>query len=215
ISKNIIEMMDGSIGVESAPGKGSTFMFTVTLGTGNEDDLRYSDEEHSEAEASDTIENDVFAGRKALIADDIEVNREIITTLLKPTGLDFESVADGWEAVAAYEKSPESFDIILMDVQMPVMDGYAATRTIRASATPNARKIPIIAMTANVFKEDVEKSLDAGMNDHVGKPVDVGELMTKLKHYLGKGTEARESVRQVGGCRIRPSMTGVECSGAS
>jgi CheY-like chemotaxis protein len=186
ISKNIIEMMDGHIGVESAPGKGSTFMFTVTLGVGKESELHYSDEDHSEMKVSEKIEHDIFAGRKALVADDIEVNREIIMTLLEPTGLSFECAADGGEAVAMYEKSPESYDIILMDVQMPVMDGYTATRTIRASSAPNSRRIPIIAMTADVFKEDVEKSLDAGMNDHVGKPIDVNELITKLKHHIGQ-----------------------------
>jgi signal transduction histidine kinase/CheY-like chemotaxis protein len=217
ISKNIIEMMDGSIGVESAPGKGSTFMFTVVLGMGNESDLRYSDEERSESEAPDAIENDIFAGRKALVADDIEVNREIITTLLEPTGLRFECANDGVEAVAMYEKSPESYDIILMDVQMPVMDGYAATRMIRASSAPNARRIPIIAMTANVFREDVEKSLDAGMNDHVGKPVDVGELVSKLKHYIGKGAESVESAHKGSGCRVSSGMMGAgrkEASGS-
>jgi signal transduction histidine kinase/CheY-like chemotaxis protein len=195
ISKNIIEMMEGSIGVESAPGKGSTFMFTVTLGLGREANLHYSSVSHSEAEASGTMEKGVFAGRKALLADDIEVNREIIMTLLEPTGLSFECAVDGGDAVAMYEKSPESYDVILMDVQMPVMDGYAATRTIRASSAPNALKIPILAMTASVFKEDVEKSIDSGMNDHVGKPVDVDELMSKLKYYLS-GEAKRRSARE-------------------
>jgi signal transduction histidine kinase/ActR/RegA family two-component response regulator len=182
ISKSIVEMMDGSIGVESAPGEGATFVFTVTLGIGREADLHYGDKAHAKGAAPD-IEDGIFAGLKALIADDVEINREIIMTLLEPTGLSFDCAVDGGDAVAIYEKSPESYAVILMDVQMPIMDGYAATRTIRASSAPNALTIPIIAMTASVFKDDVEKSIDAGMNDHVGKPVDVGDLMSKLKYY--------------------------------
>jgi CheY-like chemotaxis protein len=190
ISKNIIEMMEGSIGVESAPGKGSTFMFTVALGVGRKGDLHYNDAGHAAAEATGTIEDGIFAGKRALVADDVDVNREIIMTLLEPTGLRFDYAPNGGDAVSMYEKAPESYDVILMDVQMPVLDGYAATRMIRESAAPNARRIPIIAMTASVFKEDVEKSIEAGMNDHVGKPVDVGDLMSKLKYYMGQNVDA-------------------------
>jgi CheY-like chemotaxis protein len=187
ISKSIIEMMDGSIGVESAPGRGSTFMFTVTLGVGDERDLKYA--EQSDGPAADHPDDGVFAGRKALIAEDIDINREIIITLLEPTGLTFDYAENGKEAVAMYEAAPESYDVILMDVQMPEVDGYSATRMIRASSAPNARHIPIIAMTASVFKDDVMQSIDAGMNDHLGKPINFSELMSKLRRYLGRSAQ--------------------------
>jgi CheY-like chemotaxis protein len=87
-------------------------------------------------------------------------------------------------AVQIFNASPAAFDIILMDIQMPEMDGYEATRAIRASPAPNAKTIPIIAMTANVFKEDVEKCLEAGMNSHLGKPLDFGEVLGLLRGYL-------------------------------
>ncbi|MDR1495935.1 MAG: response regulator [Clostridiales Family XIII bacterium] len=186
ISKSIIEMMGGSISVESSPGDGSTFIFAVALDVGDEADLMYNNVAEKKPSASYEMENGSFDGCKVLIADDIEINREIIMTLLEPTGLDFACAENGAEVVRMYEASPESYDLILMDVQMPEVDGYAATRRIREFSAPNAHRIPIIAMTASVFKEDVNQSLDAGMNDHLGKPVDMNELMSKLKYYLGK-----------------------------
>jgi PAS domain S-box-containing protein len=182
ISKSIVEMMGGNIGVASTPGEGSTFVFTVMLGIGDEADLESS--YGGSAAAADAIEEGVFEGRRVLIAEDIEINREIIMTLLEPTGLAFDCAENGEEAVAMYEADPRAFDLILMDVQMPKMDGYTATRLIRESDAPTAHSVPIIAMTANVFKEDIEKSLDAGMNDHLGKPVNMGALMSMLRRYL-------------------------------
>jgi CheY-like chemotaxis protein len=187
ISKSIIEMMGGGISVESVPGAGSTFTFTAPLGVGDEADLERKDAASGGDGASDVvIEDGALDGRKVLIADDIDINREIILTLLEPTGISFDCAENGEEAVAMYETRPEDYDLILMDVQMPGIDGYEATRRIRGSDAPNARGIPIIAMTASVFKGDVEKSFEAGMNDHLGKPIDVGELMTKVNHYLGQ-----------------------------
>ena len=119
-----------------------------------------------------------------LLAEDVDINREIVVTLLEPTGIEIDCAENGAEAVKRFEQSPESYHMIFMDVQMPEMDGYEATRHIRASEAPNAATIPIIAMTANVFKEDIEQCLEAGMNDHVGKPLDMNDVMDKLRRYL-------------------------------
>jgi signal transduction histidine kinase/CheY-like chemotaxis protein len=125
-----------------------------------------------------------FAGYRILLAEDVEINREIVLALLEPYRLDIRCVENGLEAVAMFEAEPGNYNMIFMDVQMPEMDGYEATRRIRASAHPQGQKIPIVAMTANVFREDIEKCLDAGMNDHVGKPLDTGEIVSKLWKFL-------------------------------
>jgi signal transduction histidine kinase/DNA-binding response OmpR family regulator len=125
-----------------------------------------------------------FEGHTVLLAEDMEVNREIVLAILEPTGLEIVCVENGLEALNIFESDPQRFDMIFMDVQMPVMGGLEATRTIRALGTPAALDIPIIAMTANVFREDVEQCLAAGMNGHVGKPIDFDEVFEKLKTYL-------------------------------
>ena len=130
--------------------------------------------------------NDIFAGRHIILAEDVDVNREVVLTLLEPTGIKADCAENGLEAVKLFSVSPERYDAILMDVQMPEMDGYDATRRIRAMNAPGAADIPIIALTANVFREDIEQCISAGMNDHVGKPIDFEELVLKLKEYLLK-----------------------------
>ena len=141
-------------------------------------------EEQVAAAASDEEAFERFEGRRVLLAEDVDINREIVVTLLEPTGIEIDCAENGAEAVKRFEQSPESYHMIFMDVQMPEMDGYEATRHIRASEAPNAATIPIIAMTANVFKEDIEQCLEAGMNDHVGKPLDMNDVMDKLRRYL-------------------------------
>ena len=126
----------------------------------------------------------VFAGRKFLIAEDVEINREIVMALLEPTLALIECAENGAEAVRMYSENPERYDLILMDVQMPVMDGYEASQRIRDLDLPNAKTIPIIAMTANVFREDIEKCFDCGMVGHVGKPLDFLELVEKIQGFL-------------------------------
>ena len=126
----------------------------------------------------------LFKGHRILIAEDVEINREIITELLEPTGIEIDCAENGVEAVKMFSAAPEKYDAIFMDVQMPEMDGYEATRRIRALKVPQAKTIKIIAMTANVFREDIEKCLDAGMEDHIGKPLDFDEVIRKLRHYL-------------------------------
>jgi len=126
----------------------------------------------------------IFEGRRILIAEDVDINREIILTLLAPTLLEMDCATNGKEAVSMFTSAHTMYEMIFMDIMMPEMDGYEATRQIRASNYPNARTIPIIAMTANVFKEDVDNCIAAGMNGHVGKPLDMDEVIDKLREYL-------------------------------
>jgi len=134
----------------------------------------------------ETNENSIdrFEGRHILLAEDIEVNREIVLVFLEPAKLTIDCAKNGAEAVSMFNEAPDRYDMIFMDVQMPEMDGYEATRRIRALGTKQAREIPIIAMTANVFREDVEKCISAGMNDHVGKPLDFDEVIKVLDTYI-------------------------------
>ena len=125
-----------------------------------------------------------FEGYSVLLAEDVEINREIVVTLLESTGLEIDCAVDGAEAVQLFKAAPERYDMIFMDIQMPVMDGLEATRQIRALDYEKARTIPIVAMTANVFKEDVDRCIDAGMNSHIGKPIDYDDMLTKLTQYL-------------------------------
>ncbi|MDR0289764.1 MAG: response regulator [Treponema sp.] len=125
-----------------------------------------------------------FAGKKLLIAEDVEINREILLSLLEDTGLSMDCAENGVEAVEMVVAAPDKYDAILMDVQMPKMDGLEATRLIRSLADQRAVNIPIIAMTAHVFKSDIEECLAAGMNDHIGKPLDIDDVLKKLHKYL-------------------------------
>jgi signal transduction histidine kinase/DNA-binding response OmpR family regulator/PAS domain-containing protein len=132
----------------------------------------------------------LYKGHCILLAEDVEINREIVMTLLEPAQLEIDCAENGREAVNMFIKAPDKYEMIFMDVQMPEMDGYDATRRIRAIEAElykdnNLHKpIPIIAMTANVFKEDIEKCLNAGMNGHIGKPLDFNEVLEKLNNYL-------------------------------
>ena len=177
IAKNIIGMMEGKIWVTSTLGEGSVFSFTCKLGLGSGRVKQSSEESSSISEVS-------FDGKTILLAEDIEINSEIVKALLEPLGITIVWAADGAEALRMFEEAGGSFDAVLMDVQMPEMDGYEATRKIRASSFPNAKTIPIIAMTANVFREDVEKCLASGMNGHVGKPIDFEEVIKVLTLFM-------------------------------
>jgi signal transduction histidine kinase/PAS domain-containing protein len=184
ISKSIVEMMGGKIWIESVPGKGSVFTFTIqTLYSAQKIiEERSGGERKQEKIQADTAE--VFAGYRILLVEDMEINREIVMALLEPTQLGIDCAGNGSEAVWMFERDPHKYNLIFMDIQMPEMDGFEATRRIRAMDIPQAKIIPIIAMTANVFKEDIEKCLDAGMDDHIGKPIDIEEILGRLKTYL-------------------------------
>jgi CheY-like chemotaxis protein len=127
-----------------------------------------------------------FAGFRLLLAEDIDINREIVAAFLEPTGIQIDFAFNGAEAVRIVTEAPGRYDIILMDVPMPEMAGQQATRLIRAIGTAEASAIPIIALSANAFNEDIENCLRAGMNAHLSKPIDVGELMGKLTEFLSK-----------------------------
>ncbi|MDR1286847.1 MAG: response regulator [Treponema sp.] len=133
---------------------------------------------------------DIFAGKRILLAEDVEINREIVSSLLEESGVSIDYAENGIEAIEKFKKDPQGYGVILMDIHMPEMDGYNATRRIREaeaglySGKEAHSPVPIVAMTANVFKEDIEKCLAAGMNAHMGKPVDVDELYSQLRKYL-------------------------------
>jgi signal transduction histidine kinase/CheY-like chemotaxis protein len=178
ISKRIIEMMDGVLWVESELNNGSKFYFTFDAETAAEDDAGASGSE-DEAE----LQN-VFEGARILLAEDVELNREIIITVLEQAKVEVECAENGEEALKLFSEAPGRYDMIFMDVQMPVMDGYEATRRIRAHNAPEAKRIPIIAMTANIFKEDIERCIASGMNGHIGKPLDFDKVFDKLREHL-------------------------------
>ncbi|MDR1249139.1 MAG: response regulator [Treponema sp.] len=136
----------------------------------------------AEQQGPEQIDN--FEGYHLLLAEDIDINREIVLALLEPTAAKIDIAVNGQEAVEKYSLNPEKYDMIFMDIQMPEMDGYEATRRIRALDNGRAKEVPIIAMTANVFREDIERCLEAGMNDHLGKPLVFEEALTKLRFYL-------------------------------
>jgi len=134
--------------------------------------------------ADDSSRSGIFKGKRVLFAEDVEINREIVLALLEPTDIELIIAQNGIEAVDKFMLNPSYYDMILMDMQMPELDGCDATQQIRALDFAWAKTIPIVAMTANVFREDIEKCLAAGMNDHIGKPIDIANVMNKLNHYL-------------------------------
>jgi signal transduction histidine kinase/CheY-like chemotaxis protein len=186
ISKRIVEMMQGRIWVESELGKGSSFIFTIQA-EGGENTEEYG-ADTADADAIQSDQADDLTNYCILLAEDVDINREIVLTLLEPTHLKIDCAENGKEALQMFCKSPSKYDMIFMDVQMPEMDGYEATRQIRAfeqtHTQASAKHIPIVAMTANVFREDIEKCIASGMNGHIGKPLDIGEVLKKLHEYL-------------------------------
>ncbi len=139
----------------------------------------------NQAEAATAQSDKVdFSGKRLLLVEDVSINREIVIELLRDTGVTIDEAENGAEAVALYAANPACYDLIFMDIHMPIVDGYAATMQIRALDAPEAKTVPIVAMTANVFREDIERCLAAGMNDHIGKPIDIGEVIETMRHYL-------------------------------
>ncbi|QQO08264.1 GAF domain-containing hybrid sensor histidine kinase/response regulator [Breznakiella homolactica] len=185
ICRKIMDLMGGTIRVESEPGKGAAFIFEVPIAFG--ETITASRPEKPARDPGRSAAGPAeWKGKTLLLAEDIEINKEIITGILEYTGVTIDWARNGEEAVRFFAADTEKYDLILMDIQMPVMDGLSAAERIRAieSIEPEIRKTPIVAMTANAFTEDVDKCLAAGMDGHLAKPVDVGDLMEKLKTYL-------------------------------
>ncbi len=194
ISKHIVEAMGGSIALESTHGKGSTFTVEVSLPVAS-DKQNGCGIDHSTADRQkwdiDSAAG-IFRGKRVLLAEDVEINREVISSLLEDTGLEMVFACDGEEAVKTFSADPLGFDLILMDLQMPLVNGYEATRRIRSCGLPGAGSIPIIAMTANIFREDIERCLESGMNGHLGKPVIAEEVINTLSmHFQAQGDRIR------------------------
>ena len=176
ISSRLIQMMGSSIQLDSAPGKGSTFSFTISLALGKDEEAREEKEEIS------------FAGCRVLVVEDNELNSEIAQYLLEERGFEVDCVFDGSEAVERIRTTPPgTYDVILMDIMMPVMDGLEATRTIRSMEREDCHTIPIIAMSANAFDDDLKKSVECGMNGHLSKPVEVDKLYETLSALIHEG----------------------------
>ena len=178
IVKKLVEKMEGTIQVQSEEGVGSTFTVTLPFEIAQGSDIRRDD---------NGLEQCDLSGVRILLVEDNELNMEIAETFLKDAGAVVTKAFNGQQAVYAFSEAPAGkFDVILMDVMMPVMDGYEATRKIRSLPREDAKTIPIIAMTANAFVEDVEESRKAGMNEHISKPLDIGRVKSTIARYIGR-----------------------------
>ena len=188
-TRNLVEAMGGTIDVESELGQGSCFEVLIDLKIAEDRTVALAAQEET-----DEQDGNILQGMRFLCAEDNEINAEILTELLKIEGAECTICENGEEILNAFEQSvPGDYDMILMDVQMPVMNGYEATKAIRRSSHELAKKIPIIAMTANAFSEDIQHSLAAGMNAHVSKPVEMRVLEKTIRSIKsgGGGTETQ------------------------
>lgn len=178
ISQNIVQHMGGDIELDTEPGIGTAFQFTIRV------PAKATAGELPKYESSTALP-DRLQGKRILIVDDVEINREIAEALLDGSGALIETAADGKEALDAFcNAEPYWYDLILMDMMMPIMDGCTATKEIRNSGKEGSKDVKIIAMTANVLKEDVERAYQSGMNGHLAKPIDLTELSIGMEEWL-------------------------------
>jgi signal transduction histidine kinase len=183
ISKRIIELMQGKIWIESELGKGAKFIFTLKMKKGKQDAA--SSAGAAPAASAVVKASDLhLSGYTILAAEDMDFNREVLAKYLEKTGVNVDFAENGKEAIAKFKENHDKYSLIFMDINMPEMNGDEATKIIRALDLQKAKEIPIIAMTADVFKEDVEKCLSIGMNDHISKPIIPKIIYAKLKQYL-------------------------------
>ena len=184
ISKSIVEKMDGKIWVESEPGKGSTFTFDIRLEHADTQDA-YDGGEYGDLPSIPYEEGTLpdFTGAVLLLAEDVEINREIFISLLGDTHIEIDTAENGQEAVQKFRDAPSRYSVIIMDIQMPVMNGYEATEAIRALDIDEAGSVPIIAMSADAFKEDIDRCLACGMNGHLKKPIELEKVIETLSIY--------------------------------
>ena len=179
ISHNIVCMMNGELLAESRLGAGSKFTVRIPLR------LQNSETEKNQKTTAASLEQADYSGKRILLVEDNELNREIAEELLSYIGVSVEQAKDGQDAVNLFEKSPLFYyDLIFMDIQMPVMNGYDAARHIRSLAREDAKTIPIVAMSANAFDDDIRLTRESGMNDHVAKPVETDKLLEALNRWL-------------------------------
>ena len=184
ITKSIVDLMGGSISVESAPGRGTRFEVVLEFPIDTESDHA----QKVQALPEEAEETSPLSGMKFLCAEDNAINAEILEMLLEANGASCTICSNGQEIVDAFASvKPGEYDMILMDVQMPVMNGYEATKAIRRSSHELAKTIPIIAMTANAFSEDIQHSLAAGMNAHVSKPIEMKVLEKTIRSIKSGG----------------------------
>ena len=180
ITKSIVDLMGGDIKVITAPGEGTEFVIDITFELA--EDMQDELDSENEQAAGKVID---FTNKKLLLVDDIELNREIAKMLLESEGFIVDTASDGKEAVEKIAAAKAGdYDAVLMDIQMPIMNGYEAAKKIRKLEKSELANVPIIAMTANAFSEDVKNALDAGMNAHIAKPIDVPKMMETLAKIL-------------------------------
>lgn len=202
ITKNIVDMMSGIIQVESEEGKGSTFEVIFEFRIDKEKEK--SSPAQPRKNEINSGESDILKGKRFLCAEDKELNAEILKALLEMEGAECEICTNGEEIVERFADVREGeFDAILMDVQMPLMNGYEAARAIRPGTNPLGRTIPVIAMTANVFADDIQQSLAAGMNAHISKPMDMGVLRKTVVKVISETPQTPMVVR-IAGTKVIP-----------
>lgn len=193
IAKNIANLMDGDISVESELNVGSTFSITAYL------ELQSAKQDNSE-DSQDEDEMPDFSGKNILLVDDYAINIEIAKEVLSLTGANIDTAEDGKEAIKQVMKTPENYySMIFMDIRMPILNGYETVKIIRSLDRQDLKSVPIIAMTADAFSDDVKKAKDCGMNDHVAKPIDIDklyEVMKKYRNFSERGSQANSQSKE-------------------